>query len=103
MTPTQPHDDVHLDTTLKALANPVRRKVVTTLLDTPGNRVDTCAAFEVQVSRSTLTQHLRVLTDAGLIETIDYGNRVFVELRTGEIDDRLPGMLDVLRHATTEG
>jgi len=69
------------------------------LLQTPGNQVSSCAAFNVTVSRSTLTQHLRVLHESGIVETIDHGNRVFVALRSAEIEQRLPGLLDVLRHA----
>ncbi|MDI9979945.1 MULTISPECIES: helix-turn-helix transcriptional regulator [Rhodococcus] len=91
--------EVTLDVALKALANPVRRQVVTALLQTPGNQVSSCAAFNVTVSRSTLTQHLRVLHESGIVETIDHGNRVFVALRSAEIEQRLPGLLDVLRHA----
>lgn len=86
-----------LDATLKALANPLRRHVVTTLLRTPGGQVASCAAFEVTVSRSTLTQHMRVLHDAGLVETVDHGNRVLVRLRSSEIEQQLPGLLDLLR------
>ena len=92
--------EITLDGTLKALANPIRRQVVMTLLQTPGERVASCAAFNVTVSRSTLTQHMRVLHESGLVETIDHGNRVVVGLRSSEIDRRLPGLLDVLRHAT---
>lgn len=92
--------EVSLDTALKALANPVRRQVVTALLHTPGNEVSSCAAFNVTVSRSTLTQHLRVLHDAGIVETVDHGNRVFVALRSAEIEQQIPGLLDVLRHAS---
>lgn len=94
--------DITLDAALKALANPVRRHVVTTLLGTPGNRLDSCASLDVRVSRSTLTQHMRVLSESGIVETIDYGNRVFVALRTAEIEERLPGLLDVLRRAPVD-
>lgn len=94
-------DDVTitLDGALKALANPVRRQVVTTLLNTPGGQLESCAALNVTVSRSTLTQHMRVLHESGLVRMVDHGNRVFVELRSAAIDERLPGLLDVLRHA----
>ena len=90
---------ITLDGALKALANPVRRHVVTTLLDTPGGQLASCAGLNVTVSRSTLTQHMRVLHDAGLVRTVDHGNRVFVELRSAEIEETLPGLLDVLRRA----
>lgn len=42
---------ITLDGVLRALANPVRRQVVTTLLNNPGGRVSSCAAFNVSVSR----------------------------------------------------
>jgi DNA-binding transcriptional ArsR family regulator len=90
---------ITLDGALKALANPIRRKVVTTLLETPGGQVASCAAFNVTISRSTLTQHMRVLHESGIVKTVDHGNRVLVELRSPEIDKQLPGLLDVLRHS----
>ncbi|WP_459643408.1 ArsR/SmtB family transcription factor [Kineococcus sp. NUM-3379] len=90
--------ELSLDATFKALANPLRRHIVTTLLQTPGGQVESCAALNVTVSRSTLTQHMRVLHEAGLVETLDHGNRVFVRLRSAEIDQRFPGLLDLLRH-----
>ncbi len=101
MPPVSPENtiEITLDTTLKALANPVRRQVVTALLETPGNQVSSCAAFNVSVSRSTLTQHLRVLHESGIVETVDHGNRVFVALRCAAIEQQLPGLLDVIRHA----
>ena len=99
MASAQRPNGITLDAALKALANPIRRQVVTMLLNTPGGRVDTCAAFKVPISKSTLTQHMRVLHDSGIVETIDYGNRVFVELRAAEIDQQLPGLLEVLRRA----
>jgi DNA-binding transcriptional ArsR family regulator len=88
---------ITLDGALKALANPIRRKVVTTLLDAPGGEVSSCAAFNVTISRSTLTQHMRVLHEAGIIKTVDHGNRVLVELRAPEIERQIPGLLDILR------
>lgn len=100
MSTVSPGEDVEisLDATLKALANPIRRHIVTTLLQTLGGQVASCAAFNVTVSRSTLTQHMRVLHEAGIVETVDHGNRVLVKLRSSEIDQRLPGLLDLLRH-----
>jgi DNA-binding transcriptional ArsR family regulator len=94
-----PQEDVaiSLDSALKALANPTRRHIVSTLLQIPGGQVASCAAFKLTISRSTLTQHMKVLHDAGLVETIDRGNRVLVELRAPQIDQRLPGLLDLIR------
>lgn len=97
MSTVRPAAELSLDATFKALANPLRRHVIRTLLQEPGGQVASCAALNVTVSRSTLTQHMRVLHEAGLVETVDHGNRVFVRLRTAEIDQRLPGLLDLVR------
>lgn len=91
---------IALDAALKALANPVRLQVVTTLLNTPGGQVESCAALNLSVSKSTLTQHMKVLHESGVVKTVDLGNRVVVELRSSELERDLPGLLDLIRNAT---
>jgi DNA-binding transcriptional ArsR family regulator len=103
MTSTQRNTGITLDAALKALANPIRRQIVTTLLNTPDGRVTTCAALAVPVSKSTLTQHLHVLSECGIVETVDFGNRCSVELRSADLDQQLPGLLDLLRRAEATG
>lgn len=103
MPTTEQRSAITLDAALKALANPVRREVVLTLLETPGGRVTNCSVFDVPVSKSTLTQHLRVLNESGIVQTTDEGNRCMVELRTDEVDESLPGLLDLLRSSGRTG
>jgi DNA-binding transcriptional ArsR family regulator len=89
--------DINLGEAFKALANPVRRQVVKTLLDTPGGMVENCAVFDVPVSKSTLTQHMHVLDEAGIVERVDLGNRCSITLRSTALDQQLPGLLDLIR------
>ncbi|HEY3764777.1 MAG TPA: metalloregulator ArsR/SmtB family transcription factor [Gaiellales bacterium] len=53
------------DTMLTALADPTRRRIFETLVDRPRNVRE--LADELPVSRPAVSQHLRVLRDAGLV------------------------------------
>ncbi len=52
---------------LDALGNPVRRKILTQLRDSPLSVNEIAACFPV--SRPAISRHLRVLTQSGLVET----------------------------------
>ncbi|MGN2638829.1 Rv2640c family ArsR-like transcriptional regulator [Nocardia takedensis] len=63
---------------LKALADPVRVKIVSLLLSSPGgeeNGGDLAAA--VAVSESTVSHHLKVLREAGLVTSERRGMNTF--------------------------
>ncbi len=91
-----------LDNALKAVANPVRRSMVMVLLGAPDGVVSNCTVFDAPVSKSTLTQHLRVLDTAGIVETTDHGNRCSVRLRSAELDVEVPGLLNFLLASSPE-
>jgi DNA-binding transcriptional ArsR family regulator len=79
-----------------ALADPLRRAVIQRLLGDAAGTARQCSTFAVEVSRSTMTHHFRVLREAGLIRQVDYGNRCEVALRRAEIEERFPGLLALL-------
>lgn len=54
-----------------ALADPLRRDLLTQLADGPCRVVDLAAAHPV--SRPAVSRHLRLLTEAGLVEADDHG------------------------------
>ena len=81
---------------LSALADPLRRQVVTELACAPEGTERTCASFGFPVSKATLTHHFRVLREAGLIVQIDRGNSRAARLCRQAIDERLPGLLGLL-------
>jgi hypothetical protein len=61
-----------------------------------------CGQFGLSIAKSTAARHFRVLLEAGLIRQWDDGNTKRNGLRRDEIEQRFPGLLDmVLREART--
>lgn len=69
-------DDDALARTAKALAHPARVALVRTLATTPcccGHLVRQLSSANLQLAQSTVSQHLRVLVDAGLVTRTQCG------------------------------
>nr|WP_245562567.1 metalloregulator ArsR/SmtB family transcription factor [Nocardia araoensis] len=90
-------DSVDLATVLNALADPIRLRVVEQLAEAGGV---VCGGFDVPVSMSTLSHHLKVLREAGLVRVTPEGSHRRHELRADEIEDRYPGVLSSIIAAT---
>lgn len=88
--------EMNLPDVLTALNDPLRRQVVNTLIAEPDGTERTCASFDLGVSKSTLTHHFRVLRESGLVRQVDRGNSRKVSLRRDELNQRFPGLLDLL-------
>ncbi|WP_433554014.1 ArsR/SmtB family transcription factor [Micromonospora zamorensis] len=92
-------ETVTIDVVLSALADPVRLTLVRAL-DAAGDW--TCGSDVLKDSRftigkSTLSHHIKVLRDAGLIRTRVDGIRRLVTLRYDDVEQRFPGLLTMLR------
>lgn len=90
---------VTIDVVLHALADPVRLTLVRAI-DVAGDW--TCASdilkdTHVTIGKSTLSHHIKVLRDAGLIRTRVDGIRRLVTLRYDDLEQRFPGLLTMLR------
>jgi DNA-binding transcriptional ArsR family regulator len=87
-----------LATVLQALSDPVRLRLVAALL---GGESRSCAPefWDVEVHKSTLSHHYKVLREAGLTLTHVHGRSRSVELRHAELDERFPGLLTFLSAA----
>lgn len=81
---------------LTALTDPHRRRVVAELAEASVDEERTCTSFSLPVAKSTATHHFRILSECGLIQLTDYGNRKGVLLRRDAIDRRFPGLLALL-------
>jgi DNA-binding transcriptional ArsR family regulator len=88
--------EVTLPEVLHALSDPVRLSILQKLAC---GRETAWGGFEVNVAPSTLSHHMKVLRNAGLIVNRREGTRCHIALRS-ELSDRFPGLLDtVLRLA----
>ena len=93
--------DLELGTVLSALADPLRRKVITELAADSADGERDCVSFGFTVSKATRGHHFRVLREAGLIRHIDHGNHRTAQLRRADIDARFPGLLALLAAEAT--
>lgn len=84
-------DEIRIEAVLAALADPVRLDMVRQLAD-PGTEIS-CSGFEVSVTKSTLTHHLRTLREAGIIMGRQQGTARYNSLRRNDLDQLFPGLL----------
>ncbi|MEC3979035.1 ArsR/SmtB family transcription factor [Amycolatopsis sp. H20-H5] len=93
-------ESLTLPSVLYALGDPVRLELVQRALASPGL---TCAVEGMDVPKSTLTSHWRVLREAGVVRMAVDGRCRRIWLRTDELNDRFPGLLDsILRLSADE-
>lgn len=99
-----PIEELSLPKVLAALADPARLATVQSLA-----RVGESACGQIQqdagleVSKSTMSHHLRILREAGITHSRTQGARRLLTLRRGDLDRRFPGLLDaVLQPEFTE-
>ncbi|MFZ4713173.1 MAG: ArsR/SmtB family transcription factor [Bacteriovoracaceae bacterium] len=77
-----------------ALSDPIRIEIVLTLLD---GEETSCGDCKSPLSKSTMSHHFKVLRECGIIQRRGEGKTHFLSLRVEEIEERMPGFLDVLR------
>lgn len=95
-----PIEDLRLERVLHALSDPVRLSVVRQLAECDEPRA--CGSFGLSVTKSTLSHHIRVLREAGLIRQRGDGTYRLTSLRRDDLDERFPGLIDlVLREAAS--
>jgi DNA-binding transcriptional ArsR family regulator len=93
-------ESLTLASVLYALGDPVRLELVRRAQATPGL---TCAVDGLDVPKSTLTSHWRILRETGVVRMAVDGRRRRIWLRTDELNDRFPGLLDpILRLSDAE-
>jgi DNA-binding transcriptional ArsR family regulator len=92
---------VQLYDVLAAIADPVRFELVRELVDGAEHTAGTLAE-RAGVSPSTLTHHLRIMRDAGLVRTRSEGTLRWTSLRTDELEQRFPGFVWWLSAALIE-
>jgi DNA-binding transcriptional ArsR family regulator len=78
---------------LHALGDPVRLELVRALA---ADGELTCAPAGMDVPKSTLSNHWRILREAGLTVTVRDGRHRRMSLRRDDLEERFPGLLMVI-------
>jgi predicted transcriptional regulator len=90
----QPHHpspaEFDLANVLHALGDPMRLQI---LQQISGHPQLPCCHVDLPIAKSTLSHHLRVLREAGLVWTTIEGTQHRLCLRTDELQTRFPGVL----------
>jgi DNA-binding transcriptional ArsR family regulator len=94
-------EDVAVEGILHALSDPVRAAIFIQIAAVGCAR--TCSAFnqvgERTVAKSTLSQHFKVLREAGLIRSERHGVEMRNTSRCAEIETRFPGLISAIVNA----
>lgn len=86
-------EDITLTGVLGALADPMRLRIVGTMLKKQSCMSCTEAVPCPNLAKSTLSHHFRILRESGLIRTHKVGVEHRNALRIDDIESRFPGLL----------
>jgi len=86
--------ELDLPTVLHALSDPQRLRIVAQLAER--DEACACGSFGLDVTKSTLTHHFRVLREAGVISQTAAGTAKLNTLRREDLDSRFPGLLEAV-------
>jgi DNA-binding transcriptional ArsR family regulator len=84
--------DVTLAQVLAALGDPFRLKVVKMAAE----KSRPCHEFKCTIAKSTVSHHMKVLREAGIIHQREHGTQRLTSLRRRELDARFPGLLSAI-------
>ncbi|MFF4755112.1 ArsR/SmtB family transcription factor [Streptomyces sp. NPDC002514] len=82
--------ELDLAVVLHALGDPVRLDLVRRMAE---HGESACSPDGVDVARSTLSNHWRILREAGITRTRRAGKARLMTLRRADLDARFPGLL----------
>jgi DNA-binding transcriptional ArsR family regulator len=97
-------EDITVEGILHVLSDPVRAAIYASLASSDSAR--TCSNFlqmqDREIPKSTLSQHFRMLREAGLIRSERHGVEMRNTSRCQEVDQRFPGLLAAILRAHAE-
>jgi DNA-binding transcriptional ArsR family regulator len=89
-------EDITLAGVLSALGDPLRMRIVKSLMKNNGCMSCSEASPCPSIPKSTLSHHFRVLREAGIIRTTKQGVEHQNVIRTDDIESRFPGLLKTI-------
>jgi DNA-binding transcriptional ArsR family regulator len=91
-----PASALDLATVMRVVGDPVRLQLVRLLSDGRPRTVCDEIADALGMPASTTSYHLRLLREAGVTRSRAQGTQRLVSLRRDDLDERFPGLVDVL-------
>ncbi|MDI6549125.1 MULTISPECIES: helix-turn-helix transcriptional regulator [Bacillus] len=93
--PNHPETEtLQLTKVLHALSDPLRLELVKQLAEAKEKTCSTCA--DVQVAKSTLSHHFKVLRESGIAQVRIEGKRRYYSLRAEDLEKAFPGLLEAV-------
>jgi DNA-binding transcriptional ArsR family regulator len=83
-------DQFCIETVLSALGDPIRLRIIRSLSH---REETTCSCCNIDLPKSALSHHFKVLREAGLIRVRIEGKQRFLSIRYEELENRFPGLL----------
>ncbi|MCX5396085.1 helix-turn-helix transcriptional regulator [Streptomyces sp. NBC_00102] len=81
---------------LFALSDPARLELVRRLAAAGSLEVAECQPDSGPIPKSTLSHHLKILREAGVVRNVPQGRRRALTLRREDLESRFPGLLDAV-------
>jgi DNA-binding transcriptional ArsR family regulator len=95
-----PREELELSAVLHALSDPARMAIVRHLA---GDGECHCGNFTLAISKATLSHHLRVLREAGVVFRRPDGRKRYFSLRAADLEARFPGLLEAVLGSQAAG
>ena len=93
-------EQITLTGVLHALSDPVRLNYVQRVAQAACEQA--CGTIPTPVAKSTMSHHIRVLREAGVIHIRPYGTQSLISLRSEELEKKFPGVLTSVLTAAKE-
>ncbi|WP_327686337.1 ArsR/SmtB family transcription factor [Streptomyces sp. NBC_00467] len=89
-------EELRLETVLAALSDPLRLTIVRKLLLESEQLDHPCGWFGIDRPKSSLTHHFKALREAGVTRQRQYGLERRSHVRVDDLNNRFPGLLDLV-------
>ncbi len=84
-------EQLNLSSILNALGDPIRLQIIKNL---SLQRETTCSCCNIDLPKSALSHHFKVLRESGLIHVRIEGKQRFLSIRYEELEKRFPGLMN---------
>jgi DNA-binding transcriptional ArsR family regulator len=88
-------EQLSLSALLNALGDPIRLQIIKNLAISGET---TCACCNIDLTKSALSHHFKVLRESGLINVRIDGKQRFLSIRYDDLKERFPGLLEAVIH-----